>query len=91
MQRIGPQHQAGSDSLLTSFSFIKLSNKYFKARAACALACVPSAARSTTTTMASFSQGVEGAERHCGVLYGMGTDAGSDFAKGAFVADNGSL
>lgn len=29
VQRIGPQHQAGSDSLLTSFTFIKLSDKYF--------------------------------------------------------------
>lgn len=29
MQRIGPQHQAGSDSLLTSFTFIKLANKFF--------------------------------------------------------------
>ncbi|PNH12651.1 putative CCR4-associated factor 1 7 [Tetrabaena socialis] len=29
VQRIGPQHQAGSDSLLTSFTFIKLASKYF--------------------------------------------------------------
>mmetsp|Transcript_11241 Transcript_11241/g.24222 ORF Transcript_11241/g.24222 Transcript_11241/m.24222 type:complete len:292 (-) Transcript_11241:333-1208(-) len=29
VQRIGPQHQAGSDSLLTSFTFIKLANKFF--------------------------------------------------------------
>lgn len=29
VQRIGPQHQAGSDSLLTSFAFIKLANKFF--------------------------------------------------------------
>jgi CCR4-NOT transcription complex subunit 7/8 len=46
VQRIGPQHQAGSDSLLTSFTFIKLANKFF--------------------------QGVNGAARHCGILYGLG-------------------
>ncbi|KAF5829703.1 CCR4-associated factor [Dunaliella salina] len=48
VQRIGPQHQAGSDSLLTSFTFIKLANKFF--------------------------QGVTGAEKHCGILYGLGLD-----------------
>ena len=31
VQRIGPQHQAGSDSLLTSLAFIKLATKYFQA------------------------------------------------------------
>lgn len=29
LQRIGPQHQAGSDSLLTSLTFIKLAQKFF--------------------------------------------------------------
>lgn len=29
VQRIGPQHQAGSDSLLTSLTFLKLANKFF--------------------------------------------------------------
>ncbi|GMH41084.1 hypothetical protein BSKO_08994 [Bryopsis sp. KO-2023] len=29
VQRIGPQHQAGSDSLLTSCTFIKLAKKFF--------------------------------------------------------------
>lgn len=29
VQRIGPQHQAGSDSLLTSFTFLKLAKRYF--------------------------------------------------------------
>jgi CCR4-NOT transcription complex subunit 7/8 len=29
VQRIGPQHQAGSDSLLTSFTFLKLAKKFF--------------------------------------------------------------
>ncbi|GAX75738.1 hypothetical protein CEUSTIGMA_g3181.t1 [Chlamydomonas eustigma] len=29
VQRIGPQHQAGSDSLLTSFTFMKLASTYF--------------------------------------------------------------
>lgn len=48
VQRIGPQHQAGSDSLLTSFTFIKLANKFF--------------------------HGVQGASRHCGILYGLGAD-----------------
>lgn len=28
--RIGPQHQAGSDSLLTSATFMKLAEKHFK-------------------------------------------------------------
>jgi hypothetical protein len=28
-QRIGPQHQAGSDSLLTSLTFLKLAKKFF--------------------------------------------------------------
>ena len=27
--RIGPQHQAGSDSLLTSLTFLKLARKFF--------------------------------------------------------------
>ncbi len=48
VQRIGPQHQAGSDSLLTSFAFIKLASKFF--------------------------QGIEGASRHMGILYGLGVD-----------------
>mmetsp|Transcript_10473 Transcript_10473/g.18298 ORF Transcript_10473/g.18298 Transcript_10473/m.18298 type:complete len:306 (-) Transcript_10473:639-1556(-) len=65
VQRIGPQHQAGSDSLLTSFSFLKLSNKYF--------------------------QGVEGAVRHCGVLYGMGADANREGGEwGKVGLDNGT-
>lgn len=50
VQRIGPQHQAGSDSLLTSFTFIKLASKYF--------------------------QGIDGASRHMGVLFGLGVDGG---------------
>lgn len=29
VQRIGPQHQAGSDSLLTSLTFLKLADRYF--------------------------------------------------------------
>lgn len=29
VQRIGPQHQAGSDSLLTSLTFMKLCDRYF--------------------------------------------------------------
>ena len=29
MQRIGPQHQAGSDSLLTSLTFLKLAKRFF--------------------------------------------------------------
>lgn len=29
LQRIGPQHQAGSDSLLTSLTFIKLAQQFF--------------------------------------------------------------
>lgn len=48
VQRIGPQHQAGSDSLLTSFTFIKLASKFF--------------------------QGIDGATRHMGILYGLGVD-----------------
>ena len=34
VERIGPQHQAGSDSLLTSFTFLKLTESLFQARAA---------------------------------------------------------
>lgn len=49
VQRIGPQHQAGSDSLLTSLTFVKLAKKFFS--------------------------GVEGAAKHMGVLYGLGTDS----------------
>lgn len=48
VQRIGPQHQAGSDSLLTSFTFIKLATKFFS--------------------------GVDGASKHMGILYGLGSD-----------------
>ncbi|KAL6762035.1 CCR4-associated factor [Haematococcus lacustris] len=62
VQRIGPQHQAGSDSLLTSFAFIKLSNKFF--------------------------QGVEGASRYCGILYGLGVDGNNDWSKSG--QDNGA-
>lgn len=29
VQRIGPQHQAGSDSLLTSLTFLKLARRFF--------------------------------------------------------------
>ena len=29
VQRIGPQHQAGSDSLLTSLTFLKLAKRFF--------------------------------------------------------------
>jgi hypothetical protein len=29
VERIGPQHQAGSDSLLTSLTFLKLADKFF--------------------------------------------------------------
>jgi CCR4-NOT transcription complex subunit 7/8 len=55
VQRIGPQHQAGSDSLLTSFTFLKLAKKFFS--------------------------GVEGASKHMGVLYGLGTDGNNDWGK----------
>ena len=34
VERIGPQHQAGSDSLLTSFTFLKLTESLFQARVA---------------------------------------------------------
>ncbi|GIL68246.1 hypothetical protein Vafri_21501 [Volvox africanus] len=61
VQRIGPQHQAGSDSLLTSFTFIKLANKFF--------------------------QGIEGASKHMGVLFGLGIDGAPPESKGQ---DNGS-
>lgn len=54
VQRIGPQHQAGSDSLLTSFTFIKLANKFF--------------------------QGIDGATKHAGQLYGLGTDEKAESA-----------
>ena len=30
VERIGPQHQAGSDSLLTSFTFLKLTESLFQ-------------------------------------------------------------
>lgn len=62
VQRIGPQHQAGSDSLLTSFTFLKLADKFF--------------------------QGVQGASKHMGVLYGLGVDGCNDFVKAQW--DNGS-
>lgn len=62
VQRIGPQHQAGSDSLLTSFTFIKLADRFF--------------------------QGIEGAAKHMGVLFGLGVDGGAPGeAKGT---ENGS-
>ena len=53
VQRIGPQHQAGSDSLLTSFAFIKLANKFF--------------------------QGIDGASKHMGILYGLGVDGTAEW------------
>ncbi len=39
VERIGPQHQAGSDSLLTSFTFLKLTESLFQARLGLATAC----------------------------------------------------
>jgi len=53
VQRIGPQHQAGSDSLLTSLTFLKLAQKFFS--------------------------GVQGAQKHMGVLYGLGADGAADY------------
>jgi len=53
VQRIGPQHQAGSDSLLTSLTFLKLARRFFN--------------------------GVEGAAKHMGVLYGLGVDGNNEF------------
>lgn len=52
VQRIGPQHQAGSDSLLTSLTFLKLAHQFFA--------------------------GVGGAQKHMGVLYGLGVDGNND-------------
>ena len=45
VERIGPQHQAGSDSLLTSFTFLKLTESLFQvpapagSRLVCACLC----------------------------------------------------
>jgi CCR4-NOT transcription complex subunit 7/8 len=59
VQRIGPQHQAGSDSLLTSTTFMKLASRFFT--------------------------GINGASKHMGILYGLGTDS-TDWK----LQDNGS-
>lgn len=55
--RIGPMHQAGSDSLLTLDVFMKMRDEYF-----------------------SKGTGSQSIEKHCTILYGLGSGAstGSD-------------
>ena len=59
MERIGPQHQAGSDALLTSRTFFRLREVYFKSP--------PPAAGAKGDPTAAL-------ERYVNVLYGLGVD-----------------
>ena len=61
MERIGPQHQAGSDALLTSRTFFRLREVYFKAQ--------PPPAGSTKAPDPNGAL-----ERYVNVLYGLGVD-----------------
>ena len=61
VERIGPQHQAGSDALLTSRTFFRLREVYFKGPA-------PGA----TGAKAADPNGA--LERYVNVLYGLGVD-----------------
>ena len=59
VERIGPQHQAGSDALLTSRTFFRLREVYFKA----------------PPPVAGAKPDLNGAlERYVNVLYGLGVD-----------------
>ena len=64
VERIGPQHQAGSDALLTATTFFKLRATYFSGRGK------PGSGDSVPATPR------EGGilEKHLNVLYGLGSD-----------------
>lgn len=72
VQRIGPQHQAGSDSLLTTLTFVKLKNEYFI---------------ELRTIMADDGREedelVETHDQHANVLFGLGSDGGGEWGNGS--------
>ena len=70
VERIGPQHQAGSDSLITTMTFVKMKNEYF-------LDFVEDAQDETTM--------VETHTQHANVLFGLGSDGGAEWANGTMA------
>lgn len=62
MERIGPQHQAGSDALLTSRTFFRLRDVYF------------SKGREALTSSGKPADPCATLERYVNVLYGLGVD-----------------
>lgn len=61
VERIGPQHQAGSDSLLTATTFFKMRSTYFDAG----------------STAGKPGSGEGGLSKYLNVLYGLGVDGRS--------------
>jgi CCR4-NOT transcription complex subunit 7/8 len=64
VDRIGPQHQAGSDALLTATTFFKLRSSYFSGK--------PGSGEGGSRS--GSAAGGSSLERHLNVLYGLGSD-----------------
>ena len=60
VDRIGPMHQAGSDSLLTLDTFMKMVKLHFK-------------------------NNLDNIEKHCTILYGLGSDATTGTQENGFT------
>jgi CCR4-NOT transcription complex subunit 7/8 len=62
VERIGPQHQAGSDSLLTLSTFMKMVKSHFR-------------------------NNLDSIDKHCSVLYGLGSDAKDFLGENGFTEE----